>query len=359
MAQNRPEPLERSDLPWLTVITVNYNGWPDSTRLASDLARSHEVTSGQCELIVVDNASDGPIPAFFLDPPSGVRLIVRPNNGGFAAGVNAGWRASRSRWILLLNPDVEEFPGFLTSVLARIAFHEARPDGPPGIVGFALQNPDGSPQPSVGAEVGLSRALFAQFLPRSRRSYHPSPSPGPVPWVTGACFLIDGSLMDTLGGMDEDFFLYYEEVALCRSVRKLGRRVEYDDRVSVVHLRPLQNRALAARMRVIVRHAKLLFFLKHQPRWQFLALALMVSCESVVRGLGAKFAGNRAEIGAWRAIGSMAWGMLRGRVLKGREVLALADSATNTQRSARNRFRSRPHVFELQPDEAEARRPSG
>ena len=69
---------------------------------------------------------------------------------------------------------------------------------------------------------------------------------------------MDSEIMRAVGGMDEDYFLYYEEVALCRSARRLGRRVEYDDRVSVVHLRPLQNRAIAPRMRVIVRHAKLL-----------------------------------------------------------------------------------------------------
>ena len=72
-------------------------------------------------------------------------------------------------------------------------------------------------------------------------------------------------MLDELGGMDEDFFLYYEEVALCRSARRRGWRVEYDPTVEVVHLRPLQNRPVSPKMRVITRHSKLLYFRKHLP----------------------------------------------------------------------------------------------
>ena len=338
----------------MTIVIVNYNGWPDVARLAAALARSREVASGACAIVVVDNASDGPIPPSLIDPPPGVRLIARPCNGGFAAGVNAGWRESRSPWLLLLNPDVEVGPEFLASVLARIDHHEGRPDGPPGLVGFALRNPDGSSQPSVGAEVGLARAMFGPFLPRSRRSYRSTPRTGPAAWVTGACLLVDSEVMRAIDGMDEDFFLYYEEVALCRSARRLGRRVEYDDRVSVVHLRPLQNRAIAPRMRVIVRHAKLLFFRKHQPGWQFQALAAIVACEAFARGLAARLAGDRAAIGAWKAIGAMSRAMRRGEVVKGRGVLALADAATAEPGPSVAPAISRPHKPIRRVDAADA-----
>lgn len=326
-------PLASLASPRLTVVIVNYNGWDDVSRLVESLSRAPEVASGRCEVVVVDNASDGPVPPTFLPAPPGVRLIVREDNGGFAVGVNAGWRASRSPWLLLLNPDVEAEPGLIGRILARIDGHESHEDGPPGIVGFALKNPDGTRQPSVGVEPGLVRSLMGQFIPRSRRKYQSGwrVRNGPVPWVTGACLLADASLMRDLGGLDEDFFLYYEEVALCRSARALGRRVEFDDSVAVVHLRPLQDRPVSPRMRVIVRHGKLLYFRKHLPRWQFSWMGRIIAAEARIRGAAARWRGDRAAIGSWRAIGAMANAMRRGETIRGREILAMADAATSVR----------------------------
>ena len=331
VTDSSPHPLASSSSPRLTVVIVNYDGWPDVSRLVATLADTLEVRSGTCEVVVVDNASRGPVPADLASPPPGVRLILRPDNGGFAVGVNAGWRASRSPWLLLLNPDVEVAGGFLRAVLGRIGDHGGRPDGPPGIVGFALKNPDGSRQPSVGVAPGLVRSVLGQFIPRSRRKYQADwrVEPGPVPWVTGACLLVDSDLMRVVGGMDEEFFLYYEEVALCHSARRLGRRVEFDDSVSVVHLRPLQDRPISAKMRVIVRHAKLLYFRKHLPRWQFRALCGVVACEAAIGGRIARWRGDVAGIGSWRAIGVLVRSLRRGDRIAGRDVLALAESATS------------------------------
>ncbi len=331
MTDSSPHPLASSSWPRLTVVIVNYDGWPDVSRLVATLADTPEVRSGTCDVVVVDNASRCPAPADLASPPPGVRLILRPDNGGFAVGVNEGWRASRSPWLLLLNPDVQVDDGFLRAIVDRIADHEGRPNGPPGVVGFALRNPDGSRQPSVGVAPGLVRSLLGQFIPRSRRKYQADwrVKPGPVPWVTGACLLVDSDLMRRVGGMDEEFFLYYEEVALCHSARRLGRRVEFDDSVSVVHLRPLQDRPISAKMRVIVRHAKLLYFRKHLPRWQFRTLCRVVACEAAFRGRIARWRGDVAEIGSWRAIGLIVRSLRRGDRIAGRDVLALAESATS------------------------------
>ena len=233
--------------PLLTVIIVNYNGWSDVLRLVEELAATAEVAMGVCEVVVVDNSSQGPIPGELSRPRPGIRLIVRDDNGGFAVGVNAGWRVARSRWLLVLNPDVEVPEGALEQVVARAERYEADPDTAPGVIGFGLRNPDGSRQPSVGTFPSLSRTFREQLIPRSRRKYQPGwrIRPGSVAWVTGACMLVNSRLLDVLGGMDEDFFLYHEEVALCRSAHGLGWRVDYDPSVEVVHLRPLQNRAIS------------------------------------------------------------------------------------------------------------------
>jgi N-acetylglucosaminyl-diphospho-decaprenol L-rhamnosyltransferase len=317
-----------SPQPRLTVIVVNHESWPDVLQLTAALTAQPEFRSGYCRIVVVDNASRQPAPLALLASRPGLHLILRPDNEGFAAGVNAGWREAQSPWILVLNPDVDVAGGFLAQVFDRLDHHKADPDGPPGIVGFGLRNPDGSPQGSVGVFPNLARTIREQFIPRSRRKYQAAwrIHNGPVDWVTGACMLVNSSMIAALGGMDEDFFLYYEEVAFSRAAHRLGWRVEYDASVSVVHRHPLQNRRISPKMRVITRHSKLLYFLKHLPRWQFECLAAIVRLESRIRGSWATLVGSREDARAWRTIGKLSAQMRAGNGPRGREVLTLAES---------------------------------
>ena len=331
MSEFRVTPKARSPVnsPRLTVIIVNYNAWPDVLRLASELEDEPEFSSGELQITVVNNASQGPIPErLALFPPAGLRFVARPTNGGFAVGVNAGWHLAESPWLLLLNPDVEITRGLAGRVLERIDSYEQRSTGPPGIVGFGLANPDGTPQGSVGVFPSLARTIREQFIPRSRRKYQAGwrIRSGPVDWVTGACMLINSQMMAELGGMDEDFFLYHEEVALCRSAQDQGWTVEYDGSLKVVHRHPLQNRDVSPKMRVITRHSKLLYFRKHLPWWQFQGLYAIVAAEAVVRGLWGQITGRSEHCRAWRAIRAMARQIRAGAVLGGADVLRMAEA---------------------------------
>jgi GT2 family glycosyltransferase len=316
--------------PRLTVVVVNYDGWPDVLGLLDRLTREPEFLSGACRVVVVDNASPSPVPDAEVFREPGLRLVSRSDNGGFAVGVNAGWRAGPAPWLLLLNPDVEVGPGFLARILARIDAYEARAGGPPGVVGYALRNEDGTPQGSVGVFPGLLRTLREQFIPRRRRKYIPQSRlrAGRVDWVTGACLLIDGRLMAESGGFDEEFFLYHEEVAFCRVATDLGYAVEYDPTVAVVHRKPLQDRAISPKMRVVIRHSKLLYFRKHLPRSRFLVLAAIIALEATIRGAWARFRGGDAEGRAWREIAATARELRRGDGPLGREVIERAERAT-------------------------------
>ena len=313
--------------PRLAVVIVNYQSWADVATLVDFLAGSPAVEAGRAEVLVVDNASGEPVPEALREPIPGVRLLLRATNDGFSAGVNAGWRASVAPWLLVLNPDIVPEADFLDRVLGRIDGVDARV----GIVGFALRNPDGTRQPSVGAFPGLLRTVWEQVLPRSRRKYQPDRChvAGPVDWVTGACFLVAGALLAETGGMDEDFFLYHEEVALCRVAARRGWRVEFDPGLAVVHLRPLQNRAISPKMRVVTRHSKLLYFRKHLPRWQFVALAWAIQAEARVRADWCRLRG-RAGVRTWRAVEWMARSLRLGADLNGPAVLALAESADDS-----------------------------
>jgi N-acetylglucosaminyl-diphospho-decaprenol L-rhamnosyltransferase len=129
-----------------------------------------------------------------------------------------------------------------------------------------------------------------------------------------------------LGGMDEDFFLYHEEVALCRSAHGLGWRVDYDPSVEVVHLRPLQNQAISPKMRVITRHSKLLYFRKYLSGWEFLGLSWIISAEAVVRGAWSRIWRRAEDVRAWQTIGEVARAFRAEREPRGRNVLRLTEA---------------------------------
>ena len=320
--------------PTLAIVIVNFNSWPDSQRLVKALTSSGDSTDDPVEVILVDNASEDPPPPG-LSRRSRVLVIPRSDNAGFAAGVNTAWRQTSARWLLLLNPDIDAGPDLVLSVLRRIHQFEARPNHAPGIVGFALKNKDGSRQHSVGSFPTLARFLREIAKPRSRRKYWPlrKTTSGPVPWVTGACLLVQSALLAELGGMDEEFFLYHEEVALCRSAWDRGWTVEFDDSIAVRHLHPLQSRAVSPVLRVVTRHSKLLYFLKFRPRWEFSILAWIIAWEATFRRLLGRISGREAEAKAWETIRHIARDLGEGRGPRGVEVRALAENAV--RRAAR------------------------
>jgi N-acetylglucosaminyl-diphospho-decaprenol L-rhamnosyltransferase len=260
-------------------------------------------------------------------------MLARSRNDGFAAGVNAGWRVAQGRWLLILNPDVDVAQGFLSHVLERLARFESDRDRPPGIVGFGLRNPDGSPQGSVGIFPSLARTIWEQFIPRSRRKYQAGSRipAGPVDWVTGACMLVNSEMIQGVGGMDEDFFLYYEEVAFSHSAHRLGWKVAFDPGLEVIHRYPLQNRPISPKMRVITRHSKLLYFRKHLPRWQFRALSAIVAFEATIRGFWSRLRARPEEVRSWQAIGDLVGRFRCGNQPRGRDVLEFAESAVRSE----------------------------
>lgn len=311
--------------PTVSAVIVNYNSWPDTERLVGTLAPH---ASGRLDVWVVDNASASPPPDSSSLYRQSVHLVLRPINGGFAAGVNAGWRASAGRWLLVLNPDILPLGDFLPGVLDRVTRADEIWGPRAGIIGFGLREPSGARQPSIGPFPSLPRVIREAFLPRARRKYLPDRKvrPGPVPWATGACLLIRRTLMEELGGLDEDFFLYHEEVDLCRSAWDRGWQVVYDPSLECQHANPLQNRRPTPLLRILTRHGKLLYFRKHLPRWQLHALARIAEWDAGARRLVAR---DPEEARAWRAVAEIARKMRgpRANLPLGIQVLELARNA--------------------------------
>ncbi len=191
------------------------------------------------EVVVVDNASQDASVQIARQIGSTVRVIPNADNRGFAKACNQGIAGFDSRYVLLLNPDTECPKGSLLN-LVKVADSHPRA----GIIGPKLTNFDSSLQhsvrrfPSVWNQAGillklhhiLPRLFRRYFFPLSKGEYK-----GVVDQVMGACFLIRRSLMDDIGGLDERYFIWFEEVDYCRRAVERGWQVLYEPSVRVIH----------------------------------------------------------------------------------------------------------------------------
>jgi N-acetylglucosaminyl-diphospho-decaprenol L-rhamnosyltransferase len=299
------------DAPLISVVVVNYHQWRDTAYLVRQLRAEQCLRGGAAEVIVVDNFSDPHPAAARLRRLSGVSLRRWRRNRGFARAVNEGARLSRGDWVLLLNPDVTLSPGFLDEALARAGQLADEPDV--GVVGFGLRNPDGSRQLSTGPFPTLVGTLARLMLPRRRRKYSEPPPSGRVDWATGCCLLVRRRCWDELGGLDPAFFLYYEDVDLCRRARAAGWTVHHEPRLWVVHHHPLHGRCVPPHLRLITRHALLTYAAKHWPLWQRQVLAGIIGAEARARAAWARGRGDAGAEIIFYELASLAAEMAAGR----------------------------------------------
>jgi GT2 family glycosyltransferase len=248
---------------------------------------------GQAEVMIVDNHSPAHPLASRLRRRPGVSLRRWGRNLGFARAANEGCRLSRGEWFLLLNPDVTTPDGFFEDV-ARRAADLARKEPRVGIVGFGLRNEDGSIQHSAGPFPSLISTITRLALPRARRKYHwNAPARwARVPWVSGCCLLVRRACFLDVGGFDEDFFLYYEDVDLCRRAAEREWKVCHEPAIRVIHHKPLHRREVAPHLRLFTRHALLTYGAKHWPRWQLRVLAGLVRAEAWFQRQAARHRGR-------------------------------------------------------------------
>ncbi|PIY63269.1 hypothetical protein COY93_00510 [Candidatus Uhrbacteria bacterium CG_4_10_14_0_8_um_filter_58_22] len=223
----------------LSVVILN---WKVRELLRRCLTSVFEQTVGlSFEVIVVDNDSgDGSAEMVRREFPQ-VRMIENSGNLGFSAGNNPGIAVAGGEFVLLLNPDTELRSNALAGMVRVM---RDRPDL--GVLGPRLLNPDGSLQESVRAFPGTSdQAMIMLKLHRvfpkraSLRRYlcddFDYSAAADVDQVMGAAFLTRRSVLDRIGPLDEDYFIWFEEVDFCRRVRAAGLRVGYTPEAEVVH----------------------------------------------------------------------------------------------------------------------------
>jgi N-acetylglucosaminyl-diphospho-decaprenol L-rhamnosyltransferase len=232
------------------VIVVSYRTAPLVERCLSSLiserlyALSKRIEVSVC---VIDNASGDAVRirdyVVRADATTWIDVIVADKNGGFAYGNNLGIRHafesdSVPDYFLLLNPDTEARAG---AIVELVQFLEGHPDV--GIAGSSIENEDGSLWPiafrfpSLLGELnsGLGLGLVSRLLKNWIVAREMTDRPEAVDWIIGASMMLRRQLIEAVGGMDESYFLYYEETDYCRKVANAGWSIWYVPASRVMH----------------------------------------------------------------------------------------------------------------------------
>lgn len=211
------------------VVIVNFN-----TRRHLRACLASVFAERPSRVVVVDNASrDGSVEMLRAEYP-GVELVANRKNLGFGAAANQGIASCGEPYVLLLNADTTLQAGALRSLAAYLDEHPVA-----AVVGPRLSNADGTLQRSARTypQLVTLRPLL-RHVPLVRELYLPTWShsrPRRVPYVVGAALAIRRRAFDRVGGFDPDFFLFYEEVDLCRRLRLAGWEVHFAPVTTVAH----------------------------------------------------------------------------------------------------------------------------
>lgn len=226
----------------VAVLIVNYRAYEALDRCLESLRR---FSNDDDEVVVVDWESDAPLREALEVKHPWVRFLPSAANRGFSVGVNQAANATTAPILLLLNPDTEVQGPIVRTLAAWLEAHPAA-----GVVGPRVLNTDGTIQPSARRYPGLSTVLGGRstWLTRrypgnwfSRRNLlHNVANDGgearQVDWLTGACIATPRRVFERLGGLDESFFMYWEDADYCHRANALGLTCHHLPTTAVSHI---------------------------------------------------------------------------------------------------------------------------
>jgi GT2 family glycosyltransferase len=281
----------------ISILIVNYRTYDE---LSACLGSLHPFLADDVEVIVVDHISDPAAAERVLQRFSWIRMMPVATNPGFAAGVNRAARVATGTHLLLLNPDCI-VDGDAAHIL--VAWMDDHPRV--AVVGGLVRERDGSVQASARAFPNLTTGVAGRTTwltrmwpsnPWTRRNLVGRPDqrgPIEVDWVSGACMMIRREAFDAVGGMDERFFLYWEDADLCVRLKRAGWLTVYYPAVGITHLTG-RGSALARKQSLVAFHRSAFrYFRKHGGRFSraatplvFLALYARLAVKLATLALG-------------------------------------------------------------------------
>jgi len=256
----------------IAVVIVNWNTRDLLRQCLHSLGRL--TNDPRCEVLVVDNASSDDSVAMVEREFPNVHMLRSAENVGYARANNLGIRATSAPVVVLLNSDTIASPATIEGVAQRFV-----QDQHLGALSPLLRTPDGAGQPfAYGGEPTpaylLRRGAMRLLLRRALHDWTPH-APIETDWVSGACLGLRRTALDAVGLLDEDMFMYFEDVDLCMRLRRAGFRVRYDPTLSIVHIGGQSLRQNPAARRAY-RDSLLHLYRKHYGRAALAALQVML-----------------------------------------------------------------------------------
>lgn len=247
-ANARPLYFEHTPTIDLSIVVVSYNT-RDLLRKCLQSIYNYPTERYDFEVIVVDNASSDDSVEMVREEFPQVQLIVNTENRGFAAANNQALHRALGDYLLLFNPDAEAVG---PAIWQMLAFLEAQPQV--AVVGPALQYPNGDFQEGAFQFPGLGQ-LFFEFFPLNwrltssrlngrypRRLYGGEfPRAFEIDFPLGACLMVRRAAIEQVGLLDENFFMYMEEIDWCYRIKQAQVPPGYTE-PSVIHWRPGRRR---------------------------------------------------------------------------------------------------------------------
>lgn len=225
-----------TETPQLSVVIVNWNG-------ADYLGECVDSVAGAGrEVVVVDNGSTDDSEGRVRATRPDLQWIANTDNLGFSTAANQGLAAARGEFVLFLNPDARSNDDAVAAALSVL--DECRDVG---LVGVAIRDPEGALTPTVEPFFSFRSLRRARAV--DRVTAPTGTAPVEIDWCHGVFLACRRDEMRELGGFDERFFLYAEDMDLCHRVHESGRRVVYLPWVSIVHEGNRAGRQLLAERR--------------------------------------------------------------------------------------------------------------
>jgi hypothetical protein len=256
--------LLKNENPVVSVIIVNFNNRNYLLKTLESLFQ--DTNASEYEIIVVDNASeDDSVEAVQRNFPT-AKVVSLQENLGYARANNRGVEQASGQYLLFLNNDTYVPEGAIGKLL------DIKKDHPEyGIVAPLVCNADKSLQLSWGKDLHLLSEFFLKFFAEKwhRRQFKRKKGrmSRNVDWVSGACFVIAGSLYQQVGGFDEKFFLYVEDADLGRRIRRIGKKIHVTSEAQVIHYLGQSVAKMPGKALLEAKRSQLYYYCKHNSRW--------------------------------------------------------------------------------------------
>ncbi|MBI5915360.1 MAG: glycosyltransferase family 2 protein [Bacteroidetes bacterium] len=260
----------------VSIITINYNSLEVTCELLESIRK---VGYKNVEVIVVDNASNENPEGYLSKYYPEIIFIRSEKNFGFAGGNNLGISASRGSFLFFLNNDAELSDGAIEKLLnlfsqnsrigiasPKICYHNARPGSEPDVIQYAGTT-HVHPLTARNSTLGERQIDNGQYQTAQ-----------PTAYAHGAAMMVPREVVEKVGGMPEEFFLYYEELDWCEQIRRAGYEIWVEPNAKIYHKESYSVSKISALKTYYLNRNRLLFMRRNRSRreWRMFCVFLFL-----------------------------------------------------------------------------------